>query len=242
VSRPEVDFLLDAIEFVAQHGWKFMPLYEANADTGAWTFAPQRLNGIGAKQTAASCGDDEWNMHTQDVAMKVVAIGQTKLKSLVQMDARRLAREVDAAAAATTSPDDRAAATVSSSFSSSCLPASPSLSACSLFRLSLLAAADWVSYLESECVVVHLTAQQEALSGATAVAAVAAAAAFPSPEFSHLKWFVLPVEALGWLAHSMSGEVEQVWKTQSTKVPAEAASGACIRPLTYGLGQQNAVE
>ena len=35
----EMDFVLDAIEFVAEHGYKFLPLYKFDWKTGAWDFS-----------------------------------------------------------------------------------------------------------------------------------------------------------------------------------------------------------
>ena len=35
----EMEFVLDAIDFVAEHGHKFLPLYEFDWRTGAWDFA-----------------------------------------------------------------------------------------------------------------------------------------------------------------------------------------------------------
>ena len=32
----EIDFIIDALEFVANHGWKFMPQYIFNNETGEW--------------------------------------------------------------------------------------------------------------------------------------------------------------------------------------------------------------
>ena len=32
----EIDFVIDALEFVANHGWKFMPQYIFNNETGEW--------------------------------------------------------------------------------------------------------------------------------------------------------------------------------------------------------------
>lgn len=34
LNDTQVDYILHAVEFVAQHGWKFLPLYEFQADTG----------------------------------------------------------------------------------------------------------------------------------------------------------------------------------------------------------------
>ena len=33
----EVDFILDAIDFVAEHGYRFLPLYHFDMNTGVWT-------------------------------------------------------------------------------------------------------------------------------------------------------------------------------------------------------------
>ena len=35
-SDEEVGFVLDALIFVAEHGWKFMPQYIFNNETGEW--------------------------------------------------------------------------------------------------------------------------------------------------------------------------------------------------------------
>ncbi|UJR21242.1 hypothetical protein I4U23_024337 [Adineta vaga] len=35
-SDEEIEFILDAVEFIANHGWKFLPLYTYDPTTGAW--------------------------------------------------------------------------------------------------------------------------------------------------------------------------------------------------------------
>jgi len=37
-KRATIDFILDAVEFVAQHGWKFMPLYKMIPETGDFKY------------------------------------------------------------------------------------------------------------------------------------------------------------------------------------------------------------
>ncbi|KAI9913292.1 hypothetical protein PsorP6_006345 [Peronosclerospora sorghi] len=36
VAKDEVEYILAAVKFVAQHGWKFLPQYDVHALTGAW--------------------------------------------------------------------------------------------------------------------------------------------------------------------------------------------------------------
>jgi len=36
ISQPVFEFLLDAVEFVAEHGWKLLPYYDFNPRTGNW--------------------------------------------------------------------------------------------------------------------------------------------------------------------------------------------------------------
>ena len=38
----EADYLIDAVEFVAEHGYRFIPLYHFELDTGTWTHAKSR--------------------------------------------------------------------------------------------------------------------------------------------------------------------------------------------------------
>ncbi len=38
----EADYLIDAVEFVAEHGHRFIPLYHFELDTGTWTHAKSR--------------------------------------------------------------------------------------------------------------------------------------------------------------------------------------------------------
>ena len=51
-----MEFLLDAIEFVAEHGERFLPLYDFDWDSGAWTHpadaAPMDLFGVARPRTA----------------------------------------------------------------------------------------------------------------------------------------------------------------------------------------------
>ena len=36
ISEPVFDFILDAVDFVAEHGWKFLPYYRFEPNTGQW--------------------------------------------------------------------------------------------------------------------------------------------------------------------------------------------------------------
>jgi len=36
LSEKELDYIISAVEFVADHGWKFLPLYKYNPKTGEW--------------------------------------------------------------------------------------------------------------------------------------------------------------------------------------------------------------
>ena len=36
MSDAEADFVLDAVRFVAAHGWKYLPQYAFYADSGEW--------------------------------------------------------------------------------------------------------------------------------------------------------------------------------------------------------------
>lgn len=36
ISKDELDYIVDAVLFVAEHGWKFLPLYRYNHRTGEW--------------------------------------------------------------------------------------------------------------------------------------------------------------------------------------------------------------
>ena len=38
----EADYVIDAVEFVAAHGYRFLPLYHFELDTGTWTHAKSR--------------------------------------------------------------------------------------------------------------------------------------------------------------------------------------------------------
>ncbi|KAK9109355.1 hypothetical protein Sjap_017415 [Stephania japonica] len=43
MSRAEFDFILNAIEFIAQYGQRFLPLYNFNWKTGDWTFGKSSI-------------------------------------------------------------------------------------------------------------------------------------------------------------------------------------------------------
>ncbi len=50
-SGIETEFILDAVTFIADHGWKFLPLYEFFPETGLWRHRaerPERLPGLDA--------------------------------------------------------------------------------------------------------------------------------------------------------------------------------------------------
>ena len=36
ISEEEVDYILDAIEFITQFGWMFLPHYKFDIDVGSW--------------------------------------------------------------------------------------------------------------------------------------------------------------------------------------------------------------
>ncbi|KAJ0395258.1 hypothetical protein ATCC90586_003965 [Pythium insidiosum] len=42
MSEDEVDYVLQAIHFVAKHGWKLLPLYDFDVKTGVWTHRSRR--------------------------------------------------------------------------------------------------------------------------------------------------------------------------------------------------------
>ena len=37
ITDDEADFILNALKFVAEHGWVFLPLYRYDSTTGEWT-------------------------------------------------------------------------------------------------------------------------------------------------------------------------------------------------------------
>ena len=41
ISETVFRYIVDAVEFVAQYGWKFLPLYEFDAKTGLWQHRDQ---------------------------------------------------------------------------------------------------------------------------------------------------------------------------------------------------------
>jgi selenocysteine lyase/cysteine desulfurase len=54
----EVDFILDAVEFIAEHGYRFMPLYQFDVYTGAWVHKKDCvcLEGFSLEAALDCCG------------------------------------------------------------------------------------------------------------------------------------------------------------------------------------------
>ncbi len=57
ISERVFEFVLDAIEFVAEHGWRFLPLYRFSPDTGLWNHQDWQHNASMRLQDVTYSGD-----------------------------------------------------------------------------------------------------------------------------------------------------------------------------------------
>ncbi|XP_059431499.1 uncharacterized protein LOC132165007 [Corylus avellana] len=68
MSEEEFEFILDALEFLAIYGQRFIPLYHYNFETGAWTFKKKALQELLNKENiledynSKACGDEKRKM------------------------------------------------------------------------------------------------------------------------------------------------------------------------------------
>jgi hypothetical protein len=72
LSREEFQFILAAIDFVAAHGHRFLPLYAFDWSTGNWAFRCRTFN-HGSPAVAISCTSDSDSFPTK----KNGAVGET---------------------------------------------------------------------------------------------------------------------------------------------------------------------
>lgn len=234
ISTAEVEFMLNAIEFVAQHAWKFMPLYEADPMTGAWKYCPERVTRM---PPPSQCEDQaEWG--------RITKLGQTSKLSSIPITQKTI-RQFDVRAAACDNVSNISSSTnLSPSPSSPSSPYSPSSSSstppsilspadvAASYASCLLQSQMWLSYLQSEEVITHLATYhydppQDSLA---------------SNEFMALKWFLLPSEASRWTAYELAGESKIVWNGKAIKVNDKtnhSHANSTIKPLVYEAAATN---
>ena len=72
----EVDFLLDAIEFIAEEGEKFLPLYDFDWKTGAWTHPDDRpaVSLFGDQMPRAGGGEVPYAAYLQEARGRAAAL------------------------------------------------------------------------------------------------------------------------------------------------------------------------
>ncbi|KAJ8524424.1 hypothetical protein ON010_g16694 [Phytophthora cinnamomi] len=58
-DEDEVEYILEAVNFVADHGWKFLPQYEYDPHNGAWRHTSRAASSFPAKKYLASMQLDD---------------------------------------------------------------------------------------------------------------------------------------------------------------------------------------
>ncbi|EEY53740.1 aminotransferase, putative [Phytophthora infestans T30-4] len=66
-DEEEVEYILDAVKFVADHGWKFLPKYEYDPHNGAWRHVSRATAPFPAKKFLASMQLDDLDTVRQSV-------------------------------------------------------------------------------------------------------------------------------------------------------------------------------
>ncbi len=98
-SKTEIDFILAAVNFIADHGWKLLPQYEFHADTGLWHHTGREPEAI----------HDLKDLHFENAAHRrptgFLTEPETALPGYLEA-ARRLVEDIETAAASPGSPDD----------------------------------------------------------------------------------------------------------------------------------------